>query len=532
MPLHREISISVVLCLAVTASAQKPASPDLVLCHGHIFTADTTNPWVEAVAIRGDRILAAGADGAVCSTADAHTQVINLEGRMAMPGIDDSHDHVGGALYGIQVPFPSPPHGQGPDPSIAELAAGVKAAAATDQQNEWIHSVVGPAVIRHPEETKTALNEAGGSHPVMVEAWWGHGVFVNAAGLAKLGIADTITDPEGGRFDRDATGHLTGLMEEEAGNEIRRRLSDEAGVPASVQAFKAYAQRRLAEGVTSVQIMATNQRLSYLERTFVDADTPLRIRIMRFPMAREDERVGEKLKTGEEILSPRVRVAGVKFVLDGTPIEELAYRTKDYADRPGWRGRPDYSVAFIDRQLRIALSGKDQFLFHTAGDAISDEVMDEMEKLAPAATWKPLRVRFEHGDGLDTPERIARAFRLGIVVAQPRPGRPWKSLSEGNIPLAYGSDSGMSPWLIFNVMTDPKNPQAVDRETALRALTIGSSYAEFMENRKGTIKPGALADITVLSQDVSAPTAAPVMATHSVLTIVGGKIAFQSPGPQ
>ena len=93
----------------------------------------------------------------------------------------------------------------------------------------------------------------------------------------------------------------------------------------------------------------------------------------------------------------------------------------------------------------------------------------------------------------------------------------------------YGSDSGMSPWLIFNVMTDSKNPQAVSTEAALRTLTIGSSYAEFQEKRKGTLKSGSLADIAVLSQDVSEPAAVPVMATHSALTIVGGKVAFQTP---
>ena len=528
MTLNREISALIALCLITSARAQRPASPDMVLCHGHIFTAEIANPWVEAVSIQGDRILAVGSSDALCSTADAHTRVIDLEGRMAMPGINDAHDHVGGAPYGVQVPLVPRPNGFGSDPSITELAAGVKAVAATSPQSEWIHAVVGPAVIRHPEDARTALNEAGGAHPVVVEAWWGHGVFVNASGLAKLGIMDSVKDPEGGHFDRDATGHLTGLLEEEAGNEIRRRLSDEAGVPASMQEFKTYAQRRLAEGVTSVQIMATNQRLSYLEQTFVGANTPLRVRIMRFPMPQEDERVGEKLGTGEEILSPRVRVAGVKFVLDGTPIEELAYQTKDYADKPGWRGRPDYSVAFIDQQLKLALNGKDQLMFHTAGDAITDEVMDEMEKIAPATAWKPLRLRFEHGDGFTTPERMARAIRLGIVIAQPRPGRPWKSLSDAGIPLAYGSDGGMSPWLIFNVMTDPKNPQAVSREVALRMLTVGSSYAEFQEKQKGTLRAGSLADIAVLSQDVSEPTVAPVMATHSALTIVGGKIAFQT----
>ena len=242
----------------------------------------------------------------------------------------------------------------------------------------------------------------------------------------------------------------------------------------------------------------------------------------------EDARVGEKLGTGEEILSPRVRIAGVKYVLDGTPIEELAFQTKDYADKPGWRGRPNYSVAFIDRQLKLALNKKDQLMLHIVGDAMTDEVMDEMEKLAPAEAWHSLRVRFEHGDGFTTPERMARARKLGIVIAQPRPGRPWKALEAAGIPLAYGSDGGMDPWLMFSVMTDPKNPQAIPTDDALAILTSGSAFAEFQEKNKGLLMPGMLADIAVLSQDVTNHPPAPVPATHSVLTIIGGTVAFQS----
>jgi len=230
---------------------------------------------------------------------------------------------------------------------------------------------------------------------------------------------------------------------------------------------------------------------------------------------------------GEEVLSPMVRVAGVKWVLDGTPIEELAYQNKEYADKPGWRGRPDYPVEFIDAQLKLALNGKDQLMMHIVGDAMTDEVLDEMEKLAPAETWRPLRVRFEHGDGLKTPEEMARAKKLGIVVAQPRPGRPWKALAGVGIPLAYGSDGGMAPWFMFSVMTDGKNPQSIAKEDALRIMTSGPAFAEFEEQTKGTLMPGMLADVAVLSQDVMTAPVEALPGTHSVLTVVGGKVAFE-----
>ncbi len=144
------------------------------------------------------------------------------------------------------------------------------------------------------------------------------------------------------------------------GNAIRRRLSSEMGVAPAIAPFRGYAQHRLEQGVTSVQVMATNQKLSdLLEKVFVEALTPLRLRIMRFPMPAEDALDHERLGAGEEKLTPLICVAGVKWVLDGTPIEELAYQTKDYADRQGWRGRTNFSTEFIDAQLKIALTGRD-----------------------------------------------------------------------------------------------------------------------------------------------------------------------------
>lgn len=529
--MHRFVTAVAATCVGcfVAAGAQSSA-PDLVLTNGHIFTGTPGKLWVDAIAIRGDRVVAVGTDAEIRAKADGHTKTIDLAGRMAMPGINDAHDHVGGAPFGVEIRFPpvQTAYGPGPNPSIRDMADAVRSAAVSASGGQWLHARVGEAVIRNPKEARAALDRAAGDHPVEVESWWGHGILLNARGLAKIGLTDGVTDPGGGHFDRDDAGHLTGLCEEEAGNEIRRRLTDEAGVEPSIREFRNYTERRLQQGVTSIQVMATNQRLSYLEKTFAQADEPLRVRIIRFPMAREDARTGETLGTGEQILTPRVRVSGVKFVLDGTPIEELAYQTRDYTDRPGWRGRPDYSPEFIGKQLRLALNGKDQLMMHIVGDAMTDQVLDQMEKLAPAERWRPLRVRVEHGDGFTTPERMARAKKLGIVIAQPRPGRPWKALESAGIPLAYGSDAGMTPWLMFSVMTDAKNPQAISKEDALRILTSGPAFAEFEETEKGTLGPGMLADVTVLSQDVVERPVAPLPSTRSVLTIVGGSVVYRS----
>ena len=142
-----------VLLIAAAASvnpvlrAQPPMSgpPDLILVHGHIFTADASTPWVEAVAIRGDRIVATGSTNAMLASSDAHTVQIDLQGRMAMPGINDAHDHVGGAPFGLPMHFPAVDSrfGPGPDPSPAELAAAVKDAAVKAAPGQWIQGSVG-----------------------------------------------------------------------------------------------------------------------------------------------------------------------------------------------------------------------------------------------------------------------------------------------------------------------------------------------------------------------------------------------------
>ncbi len=525
--MNLRVFLPVVVLAAVTAGGHaQNAQPDLILHNGHIFTGDLATPWVEAVSIQGDHILSVGADGAITATAGPHTRVIDLQGRMAMPGINDSHDHAGGAHYGVLAKTKKPAMA---DPSLEDIAEAVRAAVKAAPDGGWIFAQVGPAAIRHPREAVAAMNEAGGGHPVLVEAWWGHGVIVNSAGVAKLGLTDAVVDPPGGHFDRDSDGHLTGLAEEYAGTAIKDRLIAEMGIPPAVTEFREYAEGRLREGVTTVQVMGSNGPLHDLEQTLVQADTSLRLRLIRWPMPGQPSIQSKPFVRGTQQLSPLVRVSGVKYVLDGTPIEELAFQTRDYADRPGWRGRPNFSKEFISEQLKAALDGKDQLTLHVVGDAMTDEVLDLMEKLAPAARWQPLRVRFEHGDGLNTPERMERAHRLGIVVAQPRPGRPFKALLDAGIPLAYGSDGGMAPFFMFAQMTMPKNPQSISKLQALSILTSGPAFAEFQEKSKGKLKPGMLADITVLSQDVmtAAPEALP--ATRSLLAIVGGKIAYTSP---
>jgi predicted amidohydrolase YtcJ len=406
------------LTLLFVATSSAAQSPDLILRKGHIFTGDAAEPWVEAISIKGDK-----------NPCARRRRRDYGHRRQAYPGHRSWRTHGNtryqrrarpcrrGSLWRRSSHKHPPQH----HPSIEELADAVRTAAASAPPGVWIHALIGSPAITSPWLTRPAIHEAGGDHPVILQSYVGHGAILNTLGLAKVGISDDSTeDPPGGHYDRDVDGHLTGLLEEYAAGAIWRRLSDQAGIPAAIGEFRIYAQGRLEQGVTTVQVMATNQRLENLAKTFVQADEPIRLRIMRFPIPAEDSLSGDHTGSGEQIFTPLIRVAGIKRVMDGTPGDgQLAFQTKDYPCRPGWRGRPNFSVDFIDAQLKNALNGKDQLMMHIVGDAMTDEVMDEMEKLAPAEKWRPLRVRFEHGDGLTTPERMARAKSLGIVIAQP-----------------------------------------------------------------------------------------------------------------
>ncbi|HEY0780765.1 MAG TPA: amidohydrolase family protein, partial [Gemmatirosa sp.] len=172
--------------------------------------------------------------------------------------------------------------------------------------------------------------------------------------------------------------------------------------------------------------------------------------------------------------------------------------------------------------------GAAQLCLHIAGDSTAALVLNIMEALAPDSVWRPRRVRFEHGGQIAGPQ-IARARRLGVVIAQPRAeGAPLRAWTSAGIPVAYGSDMLRNPfYYVMAAVTEPTVPgQAISREAAVAMLTRAPAYAEFTERDKGTLAPGMLADLAVLSQDVFTVPPEALPGTTSVLTVVGGRVVY------
>jgi predicted amidohydrolase YtcJ len=240
--------------------------------------------------------------------------------------------------------------------------------------------------------------------------------------------------------------------------------------------------------------------------------------------------------------------SGTKWIVDGTPVERLAAMREPYADRPGWTGRVNFDEATLRSILKEARASRDPLALHAVGDRALDVLLALLEEAGGEAVWRPLRPRIEHGDGLLT-EHFDRVRRLGIVVVQnpshltldklfaqrygaQRVARwmPLQSLLTAGIPVALGSDGPLNPYLnMMFAVTHPANPpEALTREQAVTAYTRGSAYAEFAEKEKGTLAPGMLADLAVLSQDIFAVPVEELPKTESVLTVVGGEVIYDA----
>jgi hypothetical protein len=232
--------------------------------------------------------------------------------------------------------------------------------------------------------------------------------------------------------------------------------------------------------------------------------------------------------------------------MDGTPIEQNSLQRVDYTDRPGWRGRSNFTDTQLREILQLGLARPTQLALHVVGDAETDRVLDMMEQLAPAATWRAKRIRIEHGDGIgrDAFEKVAQ---LGLVVIQnpthlavpPIAGKKMldheivlKGFLNAGIPLALGSDAGakeqQNPFLnLMLAVLVPSDPsEGLTREQALTAYTSGGAYAEGEDKRRGRLAPGFAADLAVLSQDVLTVPTPQIPATTSLLTMVDGEVIF------
>jgi len=530
-------SLALAMTTAIVAASQSPAAPDLILVNGRVFTADARVPWAEAVAVRGDRIVDVGTNAAVRQRAGSGTRVIDVGGRVVIPGINDAHTHVGARPPGTVLTLSD-------DPTLDAVIEAVRTAASSTPAGQWIFGTIGARALLDPKATRLVLDEAAPGRLVKLAAWTGHGNILSTAAFRALGIGERDPDPPFGRYGRLPDGTTSGLLEEYADVRANRRMTALAGRTAAIESLRRLANEATGYGVTTIQAMGNSLTAADLASELPESDTPIRWRVIRFPVALAEKDDPGSYAAVPRAPSPLVTVTGVKWILDGTPLERLAAMNEPYVDRLGWSGRLNLSSSDIESILRRALSSTDQLMLHIVGDRGVDELFSTMERLAPPERWARLRVRIEHGEFVSG-ARIARARQLGIVVVQ-NPSHFFlaelmrvrlgprrvenidaiRSLVAAGVPFALGGDGPLNPYLnMMWAVTHEQHPsEALSREQVITAYTAGSAFAEFAENDKGRIAAGMLADLAVLTQDIFTVAADRLPATLSALTIINGRI--------
>ncbi len=519
-------------------------TPDLILVEGKIFTGDAGRPYVEALAISGTRITAIGSDQEIRRLAGRNTRRIDLDGRIVVPGFNDAHTHFDLEPKAIRLRFTPM------EPPWAEVKGALLAAVKHAPVSGWIVAEIGGTAYTDRDLNRASLDQIAPRNPVVIETFYGHGAVVNSAAMKLLGIAERPINPLAGTYERDAiTGRFNGRANEYADWVIDRKLTELVSDIDALGELKRMGAEAAAFGVTTLQIMPT-MRIERFVRLLEQADLPVRIRAIPFslttPVARDTSEI-RSLKSYKP-RNKKIKVEGIKWIVDGTPFEHGAAMRAPYSDREGERGRMNFSSAQIEAMLRESLRLDQPLLLHGVGDRAIETIFSGMEKIGRqnSVDWKRRRVRIEHADALSG-DLIDRAKRLGIVVVQ-NPTHfsfvemfyaRWspqmqfenqRTLIEAGIPYAIGSDGPMNPGL--NIMFASAHParasESISRMQAVAAYTTGSAFAEFAEREKGMLKPGMLADLAVLSQDIFSVPLEALPATTSVLTIVDGRIVHDT----
>lgn len=502
-----------------TSAAGSPAA-DLVLTNGTVYSGDPQRPRVEAVAIRGELILATGSATEIARLVGPATRVVDLAGRLVVPGINDAHVHVpwaGEPSVGIAIPDTA---------SAAGILELVREEAARQPDGALLAGQLPIPLIDAPP-TRQQLDAVAPRHRVTLAPLGGHSALLNSAALDAWGIRDDAVDPPGGKYGR-SNGRINGWLYEHAYWLPQRVISQSADDATIARSIRLFEDEVLRYGITSVQTMPLVPA-DRTERLVREAQSRLRWRVIELRMAPFD---------GSASRRP------VKYIVDGTPIERSAALRHPYADDPSTSGWMNFSLSEIDRMVENAATGESQLLVHVAGDASAAAILNAMQRRA-GVNWSDHRVRLEHGDGVSG-ELIDLARKLGVIVTQNpshflgemnqarygervRNFMRARSILEAGVHFGIASDGPLNPYLnMMLAAMHPDSSESLGVEESLRAYTATAAYSEFEEGRKGKLVPGMLADLAVLSQNILEVPIQQLPATSSLMTIIGGEIVWEA----
>lgn len=547
-----------VMMLLMTWSVQShQQGAELVLLNGKIWTGNPQHPLAQAIAVRGDRILAVGSVEQVRSLVDRHTEVIDLQGKLALPGFIDNHTHfMSGGFQLLTVSLRDAATEKEFARRLGEQAASLPPGRWITG-GEWDHENWPGA----PLPRKEWIDPVTKHNPVFVTRLDGHMGLANSVALRLAGITKRTKDPPGGTIVRDpATGEPTGVLKD-AAMDLVLRVIPPPGEQEQDQALRAAMKEAARVGVTSIHDITSWADWRVYRRFHRRGALTVRI-YARTPIASWQRQRDEIAKHG--IGDHWLRLGGLKGFADGSLGSTTALFFEPYLDAPHTSGLWHEDMLPPERMKRRMAAADKAGLplsIHAIGDRANKVLLDLFEQVSRENGSRDRRFRIEHAQHL-RPEDIPRFAQLGVIPsmqpyhaiddgrwAEKRIGHQrckttyaFRSLLDAGARLSFGSDwnvAPLSPLLGIDAAVtrrtiDGKNPhgwipeQKITVEEAVRAYTINNAYAEFAEQKKGTLEPGKLADIVVLSQDIFTVDPHHIVTTQVVYTIVGGRVVWKS----
>jgi predicted amidohydrolase YtcJ len=541
-----------------TAAAETPAAPDdahpaadLIIRNARVWTVNPKQPQAEAVAILDGRITAVGSDSVALLWRGPKTRVVDANGHRLLPGFNDAHVHFadgGAALTAVQLNDAT---------SLQEFVKRIADYAAHAPKGEWIRSGNWDETKWSPAAlpTRKDIDAVTPDNPVSLDRYDGHMIIVNSKVLELAGITARTSDPPGGVIVRDASGQPTGALKDAAIELVdhvtpvptatqRRRIIDNA------------LREAASHGVTSVQDMT----LDYGDMAVYSQLLREGKLSVRFYGAPPIEKVSDqaKLGVGHAFGNASLRIGAVKMFADGSLGSRTAYFFEPFTDEPKNRGLLFKDMLPLSRtreRLKLADASELQVCTHAIGDAAISTILDLYQEIEKRDGPRDRRWRIEHAQHMAARdfERFAQLHVIASVqpyqaiddgrwaearIGHDRAGRTYafRTFIDHGVRLAFGTDwpiAPLDPLLTLYAATtratlDGKFPQGwfpeqkVSIQEAIAAYTLGSAYAEFQEHEKGSIEPGKLADLVLLSEDVLTIAPAAIRDAHVLNTWVGG----------
>jgi len=549
------------------SSLAEPA--DLVLRNGKIVTVDDKIGTVQALAARGDRIVKVGSNVEIAKYVGDSTRVIDLKGKLAIPGFIEGHGHFTGIGRAKQVLDLM--HVR----NWEEVVAMVADAASRAKPGEWItgrgwHQEKwdrAPANGVEGFPHHNTLSAVSPDNPVALTHASGHASFYNKKAMDLSGVTKNTKDPRGGEIIRDANGEPIGVFRERAQGLVRRgrtgrqlRRSPAERKEALRETIRLANRECLANGVTSFQDAGSSFGTIRMFKEMVD-------------QGRINTRLWVMLRTGNRSLARNpdsfrmvgygnnhLTVRAIKVSIDGALGPRGAWLLEPYKDLPTSRGLNTVRLESLAETARLAMKHDYQLCVHAIGDRANREVLNVFEAAIKASPdKKDIRWRIEHAQHID-PDDIPRFGQLGVIASmqgihctsdavyviarlgeqRARDGAyVWQSLMKSGALVTNGTDApveDVNPVASFHATVSRRlkdgsvffPEQRMSRMEALKSYTINCARAAFEEDIKGTLTPGKLADVVVLSKDIMRCPEHEILEAEVVYTIVGGRVRYKN----